>query len=66
MRRLLGISVCIIIITAFSGCESRPSEKDLGTIIYEVPNVKGSDQPYVMPNFNKAILGEKEENTESK
>jgi hypothetical protein len=35
----------------FAGCEQRISKKDLGTVVFEVPAVHGSDKPPDLPEL---------------
>jgi len=35
-----------------SGCQPAGSEEELGTIVYEVPKVPGSEKPLPMPELN--------------
>ncbi|HLA83897.1 MAG TPA: hypothetical protein VJL29_03810 [Thermoguttaceae bacterium] len=34
------------------GCQSRGSDEELGTIVYEVPKVPGSDKPFPIPELD--------------
>lgn len=49
MRWLSGLLFCLLIAFGIAGCGPVISEKDMGTIIYEVPKVEGADKPYEMP-----------------
>jgi hypothetical protein len=51
MRRLFFLFVGLILAFASSGCEQPVSNKDLGTVIYEIPKVPGGDQPYELPKM---------------
>jgi hypothetical protein len=51
MRWLSGLLFCLLIAFGIAGCGPAISEKDMGTIIYEVPKVEGADKPYEMPEL---------------
>lgn len=51
MRPLLALSIFFVIALATPGCGPAISEKDLGTVVYEIPKVKAADQPYEMPEL---------------
>ncbi len=51
MRWLFGWLLCLLIAFLTLGCGPAISEKDMGAVIYEVPKVKGADQPYEMPEL---------------
>jgi len=52
MRRLLTIVVCLVGVWTTTGCRpSSPPDEELGTVIYEVPQLPGSDQPYPLPEL---------------
>jgi hypothetical protein len=42
---LLGLSAFLI------GCGPQLSESDLGTVVFEVPKVAGSEEPYPLPQL---------------
>ena len=48
MRYWLGFSVLLLLL---SGCGPELSKTDLGTVVYELPKVAGSEQPYQMPQL---------------
>lgn len=48
IRRLVLLALMGAVV--LPGCGPSLSEKELGTIVYEVPKVPGSDQPYKLPS----------------
>jgi hypothetical protein len=49
MRKSVAILLVLLVASAISGCRPSVSDKDLGTVVYEIPRVKGADQPYELP-----------------
>ena len=43
------------------GCEQKVPKEELGTIIYEVPKVPGSEQPFKIPQLEGAAKESKPE-----
>jgi hypothetical protein len=39
------------------GCGPKLSKTELGTVVFEVPQVTGADKPYEMPELNQPIVG---------
>jgi hypothetical protein len=39
---------------SLAGCGAQLSKADLGTVVFEVPKVAGSDEPYRMPQLDPA------------
>ena len=50
-RILLGL---ILTMLFASGCEQRIPKEELGTVIYEVPKVPGSEKSPAMPELDSA------------
>ena len=51
MRALFGfLFASILTLPIVSGCGPHVTEQDLGTVVFEVPNVPGSDEPYELPD----------------
>jgi hypothetical protein len=48
MRYWFGFLAFLVLL---AGCGPELSKNDLGTVIYDVPKVAGSDQPYPMPQL---------------
>jgi hypothetical protein len=48
---VISLLVVLSIITTIAGCGQSVSSKDLGTIIYKIPQVQGADQPYDLPKI---------------
>jgi hypothetical protein len=46
---LLGIGLVVLATT--SGCDRGEPKDQLGSVIFEVPEVPGCDQPYEMPKL---------------
>jgi hypothetical protein len=46
--------VLLIILLACGGCGPRLSEKDVGSPIFEIPKLPGSDTPYPLPQLDDA------------
>ena len=45
MRSLLGLMLAILVIIAVaSGCGPAVSEEELGTVLFEVPEIPGADE----------------------
>jgi hypothetical protein len=41
----------VVLLLALGGCGPQLSKSDLGTVVFEVPKVAGSDEPYFMPQL---------------
>jgi hypothetical protein len=52
MRWRLDLMPGLLIGLVLTGCGPAVSNKDLGTVIYEVPHVQGADEPYKLPEIN--------------
>ena len=50
MRRWLSLAAVLTAIS-LAGCGGQLSKADLGTVVFEVPQVAGSDEPYQMPQL---------------
>jgi len=53
MRRGLSLAAVLTAIS-LAGCGGQLSKADLGTVVFEVPQVAGSDEPYQMPQLEPA------------
>jgi hypothetical protein len=51
MRRDLALLFCVLITLVITGCSPSASDKDMGTVVNEIPKVSGADQPYDMPQL---------------
>jgi hypothetical protein len=51
MHRPLDLLLGLLIALVITGCSPAVSNKDLGTIIYDIPHVQGADKPYEMPKL---------------
>jgi hypothetical protein len=40
-----------LLLMSLVGCEATVSERDLGTVVFEIPKVAGADEPYPMPQL---------------
>ena len=49
MHRTIVLSLVCTIALAITGCGPSASNKDLGTVIYKIPQVEGGDKPYELP-----------------
>lgn len=49
-----------LLLMLVSGCGPQLSEADLGMVLFEVPEVAGSDEPYEMPELGPPIKREDE------
>jgi hypothetical protein len=47
MRFTLGLLILLVVI---GGCGPQLSKADLGTVVFEVPKLSGSDEPYKCHN----------------
>ncbi len=45
----LWLSPLVIAIFTLPGCGPSVSQEDLGTLVFDVPKVPGSDEPYPLP-----------------
>jgi hypothetical protein len=53
--RLCVVLLCALGFLADAGCERHVPKEDLGTVIFEVPAVPGSDKPPPMPEMEGAV-----------
>jgi hypothetical protein len=53
-------SLLLMLLTLMAGCGPELSKSDLGTVVYEVPKVAGSEEPYQMPQLGPP-LGQQED-----
>lgn len=52
MRTFLGfMSAGLLALCAVSGCGPELSEEELGTVVFEIPDVPGADEPYEVPDL---------------
>jgi hypothetical protein len=54
MRRGVGLILCTLTLIVTNGCDSRVPKQELGTVVFEVPRVPGSDKPFEMPELEQA------------
>ena len=51
MRALVGLSLCIVLLLFVTpGCGPSLSEEELGTVVYDVQQIPGADQPFPIPD----------------
>ena len=50
--RWIALGVLLVPWASLSGCQSRASDEELGTIVYEVPKVPGSEKPFPLPDLD--------------
>lgn len=50
-RVILGFCGLLTVSTCLVGCGPELSDRDLGTVVEEVPKVDGADKPYHMPQL---------------
>jgi hypothetical protein len=48
---ILRLSASVILLVVLGGCGPELSKSDLGTVVFEIPQVAGSDKPYPMPQL---------------
>lgn len=41
----------LLLLVSLAGCGPALSKSDLGTVVFEVPKVAGSEEPYPMPQL---------------
>jgi hypothetical protein len=51
MRHVLSCAFAIGLGISIVGCGPTVSHSDLGTIVYEVPNIPGAEEPYRLPDL---------------
>lgn len=51
MRWLIGLLIGLSAMLVLSGCERRIPKEELGKVIFEVPQVPGSEKPFIMPEL---------------
>jgi hypothetical protein len=49
-----GLMVLLLLGMSLSGCGPAVSQRDLGTVVPELPKVKGVDEPYPMKELGPA------------
>lgn len=59
MRRWLYLAALLVALS-LAGCGAQLSKADLGTVVFEVPQVAGSEEPYQMPQLGPAAKDESE------
>jgi len=52
LARSAGLALVLI---SMFGCGPELSKQDLGTVVFEVPKVAGSDEPYPMPQLGPSL-----------
>jgi len=50
MRWILGLAVVGLAAAVLPGCGPNLSEEELGTVVFEVPDVPGAEEPYQLPS----------------
>jgi hypothetical protein len=55
MYWLLDLIICLLIVLALSGCGPSIPNKDMGTVVYELPQVKGADKPFEMSELGPQL-----------
>ena len=58
MRLSLGFILAGLLAVTASGCGPKLSEEELGTVIFEVPKVPGTEEPYELPEAAPALQGD--------
>jgi hypothetical protein len=51
MLRHIALLFCVLFALMITGCGQSVSDKDMGTIINDIPKISGADQPYDMPQL---------------
>jgi hypothetical protein len=51
MLRHLLLIISVLFTLMIVGCGLSVSDKDLGTVVNEIPKISGADQPYDMPQL---------------
>ena len=54
--RWLGLSILLVPWLVLSGCGPSYTDEELGTMVYEVPDVPGSDETFPMPANNLMLV----------
>ena len=52
---ILRLSGFVVLLVVLEGCGPELSKSDLGTVVFEVPKVAGSDKPYAMPELGPPL-----------
>ena len=52
----------LLVLLSLGGCGPELSKVDLGTVVFEVPKVAGSDEPYQMPQLGPPVEHKEEPN----
>ncbi|NLF10024.1 MAG: hypothetical protein GX594_18900 [Pirellulaceae bacterium] len=50
-RFIFGFCGLLIVFSCLFGCGPKLSERDLGTVVEEVPQIEGAEEPYPMPRL---------------
>jgi len=50
----------LLVIASFAGCQPKASDEELGTVIYSVPQVPGTEQPYPLPELGDDAAASRE------
>ena len=50
MRNLLCLLILILLVLV-GGCGPELSKQELGTVVFEIPKISGSEGPYPMPQL---------------
>ena len=54
MRHYLAFAILLAALS-LAGCDTQLSKTDLGTVVFEVPTVAGSAEPYQMPQLGPPV-----------
>jgi len=63
--RWLGLSILLVPWLVLSGCGPSYTDEERGTMVYEVPDVPGSDETFPMPELDPDAKKEVEESRRS-
>lgn len=50
MRALAGLILGGLAITLLAGCRPTLSEEEFGTVVFEIPDIPGTEAPYKLPD----------------
>jgi hypothetical protein len=51
----LSLPLILLVLVSLGGCGPDLSKVDLGAVVFEVPKVAGSDEPYQMPQLGPPL-----------
>jgi len=63
--RWIGLSLLLGPSLVIAGCGPSYSDEELGTMVYEVPDVPGSDETFPMPELDPKAAEEAQETEEA-